>query len=476
MSMKEIVVFALLFIGLGAAGAWAAPTVAAPASVEGTWQGALQVPGGKLRIVFHLTKGADGALGGTLDSPDQGAKGIPLGKVTEERGTVRIEVPAVGGSFEGKRNPATGEITGQWKQGGAALPLILKRVDKAPEVRRPQEPKPPYPYREEQVVVENARAGVRLAGTLTLPQGAGPFPAALLISGSGPQDRDETIFGHKPFRVLADYLTRRGIAVLRLDDRGVGASTGNFAAATSQDFAGDAAAALAYLRGRKEVRADRVGLIGHSEGGIIAPMVAVQHPGVAFLVLIAAPGMTGEEILYAQGQAILKASGAPPEALAAQRALQAKLFQIVKTEPDRAAAEAKLREVVTEAARATTPDGKLPEGADVQINAQIQAVLSPWFRFFLTHNPVPVLKQVRVPALAITGEKDLQVPPDENLRAIEEALKAGGNKDIKVVEMPGLNHLLQTAQTGLVAEYATIEETMAPAALKVIGDWIVAHA
>jgi hypothetical protein len=441
--------------------------------IDGNWEGTLTIQVVKLRLAFKITKKPDGNLTGTMDSLDQGAKNIPLDSISLEAGKVRIEQKATKSVFEGKLNEAGTEIAGEWQQSGLKLPLTLKRVEKLTELKRPQEPKRPFPYAEEEVTFENAKAQVKLVGTLTLPKGDGPFPAAVLISGSGPQDRDETLMGHKPFLLLADYLTRRGIAVLRYDDRGVGKSTGKHSTATSVDFAEDVQAAVDFLKSRKEINAKQVGLIGHSEGGLIAPMVAAKSKDVAYIVLLAGPGLVGEEILYLQGQAILKAMGVPADKLAQQRELQRRIFTMVKEEKDPAAAEMKLKEIIdAEVAKLSEEEKKAIGGMLDAAGAQAKLVLTPWFRNFLTYDPRPTLMQVQCPVLALIGEKDLHVPPKENLPALEQALQAGGNRDFLAKELPGLNHLLQTCKTGTVLEYSEIEETMAPAALELIAEWI----
>jgi pimeloyl-ACP methyl ester carboxylesterase len=349
----------------------------------------------------------------------------------------------------------------------------LKKTDKIAEVRRPQTPKPPFPYKVIDVSYPNERGGVTLAGTLTEPDGTGPFPAVILISGSGAQNRDETLFEHRPFLVLADTLSRKGVAVLRVDDRGVGGSSGSIARSTSDDFAGDVLAGVAYLRSRGEIDGARIGLIGHSEGGIIAPMAATRDPRIAFVVLLAGTGLPGEDILYLQGQLILKATGADEVALARQRDLQKSLFSILKSETDEKAAETKMQHAFKAMIDALPEDQRKElAGAQGLIEAQLKMVRSPWFRYFLTYDPRPTLGKVRCPVLALVGEKDLQVPPKENLSQIEATLKAGGNSKVTVMELPGLNHLFQTCKTGSPAEYAQIEETLAPSALGKIADWI----
>ena len=443
-------------------------------NIEGIWEGKLKVPGAELRIVFNISKNSDGILTATLDSPDQGATGIPVEEVIFKDNTLRLEVKSVGAVFEGKVSEDFLVIEGELKQSGGAFPLTVKRVDKAVEILRPQEPKKPYPYIEEEAIYENKEAGITLAGTLTLPSEKGPFPAVLLITGSGPQDRNETIYGHYPFMVLADYLTRQGIAVLRVDDRGVGESTGDFSRATSEDFASDVLVGIEYLKTRKEINPEQIGLIGHSEGGLIAPMVAIKSPDVAFIILMAGTGLTGEEILYLQGALISRAMGISEEDITKNRQFNEKIFSLIRQEKDVKIIEEKLRQMFMADWTELNEEEKNKIGdPEVFLEAQLQSLLSPWFRFFLTYDPKPTLSKVKCSVLAINGEKDLQVPPKENLSAIEAALKTGGNQNYTIKEIPNLNHLFQTAQTGVPTEYAKIEETISPVALKIMGDWIL---
>jgi pimeloyl-ACP methyl ester carboxylesterase len=433
---------------------------AAAQDVAGDWQGTLKGRGVELRVVVHIARDATG-LTGALDSPDQGSKGIPLTAVALTGTTLTFSVPAVNGSYTGTLTPP-GAINGSWSQGGQALPLMLTRVTNAAalEPRRPQTPAPPYPYREEEVSYPSA-PGVRLSATLTLPAGDGPFPAVVLITGSGPQDRDETLLGHKPFKVLADHLTRKGIAVLRADDRGTGTSTGTYATATSMDFAGDAEAGLTYLASRTDINRQKLGLVGHSEGGLVAPIVAARNARVAFIVMMAGSGVPGDEILVAQQALIATASGASAELVQRSTAAMRDVFAAIRTEKDDAALVATLRKRLV---------GIVPEP---QIEAQARALTSPWYRYFLTYDPRPTLQSVRCPVLAINGEKDLQVSAKANLAGIRAALEAGGNTRSQVEELPGLNHLFQHATTGSPAEYARIEETMAPEVLEKVSGWIL---
>jgi fermentation-respiration switch protein FrsA (DUF1100 family) len=445
-------------------------------SIVGVWQGTLKVGGTELRVLFRFAKDGEAGLKASLDSPDQGAKGIPADTATFEQGVVQVEIKKIMGAYQGKLDKDGVAIQGTWKQAGGVMPLELKRLDKEPDFSRPQEPKRPYPYLDEEVTYENAPAKIKLAGTLTLPKSDQPVPAVLLITGSGAQDRDETLLGHKPFLVLADYLTRRGVAVLRVDDRGVGGSTGDVANSTTDDFTGDVLAGVSYLKGRKEINPRQIGLVGHSEGGLVAPLAASRSDDVAFVVMLAGTGVTGEEILYLQGALVAKAQGASAEALAATRASQEQIYEIIRGEADLAKMEERIRKVVAEQiaqASAGSPDKK--SAIEAQADAQVKAMLSPWYRFFLTYDPVPALRKLRCQVLAINGEKDLQVDPKQNLPAIEKALREGGNADFMVQELPGLNHLFQHCQTGSPAEYGKIEETFSPAALELVGDWIVAR-
>ena len=446
--------------------------------LQGIWQGTLGAGGTKVGVILKVTKMADNTFAATLDVPDQGATGVPVDSVTVKDASVRFDLKSLGAVYEGMINKEGTAITGNWSQGGMTVPTTLNRADKAPAASlRPQEPKRPYPYDEEEVSYENKTGGVRLAGTLTLPRTKGPHPAVVLITGSGKQDRNETLLGHKPFLVLSDYLTRRGIAVLRVDDRGVGGSTGDggFDKTTSEIFAEDVLTGVAFLKTRKEINPKQIGLIGHSEGGIIAPLAAARSADVAFIVMMAGPGVTGEEGFPNQLSATAKASGASAESIAWNRSLLLETFSIIKAEQDNAAAEKRIREVRTKMLAELSEEQRkkhgIPENA---MEGVIKLMLTPWFRFYLTHDPRATLKKVRVPVLAVTGERDLQVvPAGENLAAISEALKAGGNKDYTVVEIPKLNHLFQVSETGSPAEYGRIEETISPSVLKLIGDWVL---
>lgn len=442
------------------------------------WQGALDVGGVKLRLVLKISKNPDGTLKATLDSVDQGAMNLPVDSIVIENKTMRFVMKSINGSYEGTLSEDGTEVIGTWTQSGQSLPLAFKRMtepSQAFELKRPQEPKKPYPYREEEVVFPNPDAGIQLAGTLTLPKEKGPFPAVVLISGSGPQDRDETVFGHRPFLILADHLTRQGIAVLRYDDRGFGKSTGDPTNATSADFATDALAAVRYLQTRKEINPRKIGLLGHSEGGLIAPMVAVQAPDeIVFIVLLAGPGVTGEELILLQTKLIARANGVPDALIVKNLEVQRKIFAFVKERSEAPEAENGLRELFREELARWSDEEKQALGlSEAVIEAQIKQILSPWFRYFLTYDPRPTLAKVKCPVLALNGEKDLQVPPSQNLPEIIKALEVGGSSDYTVVKLADLNHLFQTSTTGSPSEYAQIEETFSPRALRVVSSWIL---
>lgn len=448
---------------------------AAAQGIEGIWMGTLDINGVKLRLVLKVSKGPDGKLWGKLDSLDQDAKDLPIDTLDYEAGRLRFEMKALGASFEGAMSKDAAEISGTFRQGGS-LPLVFKRTDKIPTLVRPQDPQKPYPYDEEEVVYENKRDHIKIAGTLTRPRAPGTFPAVLLITGSGSQDRNEALMGHRPFLVLADYLTRKGIAVLRVDDRGVGGTSQGTPNDTDENFAADVLAGVEFLKTRKEINPKQIGLIGHSEGGMIAPMVAAESKDVAFIVLIAGSGLVGDRLILLQNELLSKAGGVGEEARAASRAVYTRIFAILREEKDNAAATKKISDAVAQQLNQMTEEQRRAFAPFKElIEAQTGMYLTPWFRYFLVYNPRRVLMKVKCPVLAVNGERDLQVPADENLSAIAEALKAGGNKDYVVLKLPGLNHLLQTSKIGAVSEYRTIEETMSPTALATIADWIRRH-
>jgi pimeloyl-ACP methyl ester carboxylesterase len=437
--------------------------------VEGLWQGALETHGMRLRFQLHVSHDTEGELIGALDNLDQGVSGLPGVKLTQKESAFHFEIPAVGGVFEGTLNAAKNELKGTWSQTGAENEeLNFKRGEQPLELRRPQNPVRPYAYREEEVSFSNEAAHVTLSGTLTLPKTGGPFPGVVLIAGSGPHDRDESIANHKPFLVLADFLTQKGIAVLRYDKRGMGKSAGVLEDATTIDLAGDTAAAVAFLQARKEFDANKIGLIGHSEGGIIASYLASRSKGIAWLVLLAAPATTGQDTLLKQSELIGRAGGLEDAQLVASLTFDREAYDLIRQEKDHDALAEKLVALVKE----TGFDAALPPAA---LEAQLRTLLSPWFRYFLDYDPLPNLRAVRCPVLALYGQKDLQVASKVNLPLMKSALDETGIQDVDVRELPELNHLFQHAYSGSPAEYAAIEETISPEVLQLAGEWAVDH-
>tara|TARA_R110002049_G_scaffold272291_1_gene449771 strand:+ start:1454 stop:2860 length:1407 start_codon:yes stop_codon:yes gene_type:complete len=441
--------------------------------ITGQWNGLLHIPGSPLRLAINITKTANGFTS-TLDSPDQGAFGIPVDATSFENTTLKITVANLGIQYTGEFADDT--FKGIFIQGGMSLPLEFSRdkIDKT-TANRPQEPKKPYPYYTEDVSFQNIEANITLAGTLTMPKKVGKHPVVVLITGSGPQDRNEEIVGHRPFLIISDYLTRNGIGVLRFDDRGIGQSTGDFASATSIDFASDVRSAVAFLKTRNEIDVNKIGLVGHSEGGMIAPMVAAESKDIDFIVLLAGPGISGGKLLSLQGRLIEKASGISEAKIKKSGEIRDKMIAMTIASEDLQTLKDDLRTYLKEEFQNTASKTLLPQGiSDEQfISMQIDFMATPWMVYFLRHDPALVLAKVDCAVLAVNGEKDLQVPPKENLMAIDYALKKHGNRKVTVVEFPNLNHLFQECETGAPSEYGTIEETFSPVALEEIANWIL---
>lgn len=465
----RVKLFALLLIIASALAV--AAQVPAP-DVAGNWLTALDVGGVKLRLVLKIKKSGDN-YAATFDSLDQGAMDLPIDSIVLSGNKLSFSAAKFLINYEGTLNTAADEITGTFKQGTGATPMVFKRIAEIPKFNRPQEPKKPYPYDEVEVSYRNQKDNIKIAGTLTLPRGGGPYPVVLLITGSGSQDRNETIAGHHPFLVLSDYLTRNGIAVLRVDDRGVGGTDIGSLSATTENFAEDVLAGVNFLKQRKEINPKMIGLIGHSEGGMIAPMVATRSNDVAFIVLLAGLGQRGEDVIYAQTELIHKAQGTHVDTIRHTIALAKRINSIVKTETDAKLIEQKIDEEIAAYDR-TLPDLQklLFEPAVGEVKASMPIYKTAWYRYFITFDPLPVLKNVKVPVLALNGELDLQVPAKENLELIGAGLKAGGNEDVTLKAFPKLNHLFQTCQTGLPSEYGQLDETISPEVLKTVSDWI----
>lgn len=440
--------------------------------VTGTWYGLFSYPGGKMRLTLHITKTATG-YAATFDSPDEKAAGLPIPSIAFENNILAFAAPAANLDYKGTLDNNT--IKGNLLVNNAQMPLDFGREEiKAPKLLRPQEPVKPYPYVTEDVTFKNEKAGITLAGTLTLPKKEGNFPAVILITGSGAQNRDEEIMGHKPFLVLADFLTKNGIAVLRYDDRGVAKSTGDFETATTQDFATDTDAAFQYLKTRKEINKNKIGLAGHSEGGAIAPIVAAKNPDVAFIVLMAGPAISGDEVMMLQNYMLGKADGMPEEELTKLGGINRKVYDIIKQESNTEVMQTKMHTLLTTELKPLFVSKGIPQSnIDQYINMQISGLISPWYVNFMKYDPAPALEKVKCPILAINGDKDLQVAAMANLNAIKRIAEKSGNKKVTTKQLPGLNHLFQESEKGLPSEYGTIEQTISPVALNEISGWIL---
>jgi len=442
--------------------------------------------GGAVVLGLGLERQDDGGWTALLDVPSATLTGLPLTnvEVAPDRISFTLEKPGAPEStwehFVLNVDEPGQKAAGQIRTSGVAFEVVFERVGldeeiTVAEVERPQTPKPPFPYAQRELTYTNATDGVKLAGTLTIPAGPGPHPAVLLITGSGAQDRDETIFDHKPFLLIADTLTRQGIAVLRQDDRGVGGSTGSTAGSTLEDKTGDALAALAHLQQQPDVDPKRGGMFGHSEGSEIGAIAASRSKDGAFIVLLGGPGISGLEVLILKKRRGLEAAGVPPEAINPSEKAQRKLLNLIESDAEDSVVMAALEEMMDvdfgmapEAQRAQIT----PEMRQAALSQQAAFILTPFFRDAVKHDPRPTFEKVTCPVLGLWGELDLQVPPPENIPPLRAALDKAGNKDVTLTVYPKINHLGQTATTGLVSEYAVITETIAPVVLADMTSWI----
>lgn len=458
--------YIVIFITGLLAGVFFSSSVSAQ-EISGTWHGKLSLPTGSLTIVFHISQTEQGTYVTTLDSPDQGANGIKTQTTSFNDSTLIIQIPVIHASYKGKLN-SDNTINGTFTQ-GMPLPLNLVKGE-ASRPKRPQEPQPPFPYRSEEVTVRNERDGINLAGTLTLPEKGTKFPAVVMVTGSGAQNRDEEIMGHKPFFVIADYLTRNGIAVLRCDDRGTAASQGTHATATNEDFATDTEAMVNYLRSRKEINAKKIGIIGHSAGGIIAFIVAKKDLSIAFVVSLAGAGVRGDSLMLKQVELISKSQGMPDAVWQGMKPSIRNRYAILQ-QTDKTPEELQ-KELYADVTKTMSPEQLKDLNTIQQISAQISSMTSPWYLHFMRYDPGQDLKKLKCPVLALNGEKDIQVDAAMNLAAIQERITGNGNKNVTVKAYPNLNHLFQTCEKGTLAEYGQLEETINPEVLKDIIEWI----
>ncbi|MEL6672874.1 MAG: alpha/beta fold hydrolase [Bacteroidota bacterium] len=442
-------------------------------SILGDWHGVLEIQGMELGIVLHIAE-EDGTYTTTMDSPDQQAYGIGTDMTLFEENELTIEAGKLRmlyiATLEGDK------LKGTFTQNGMEFPLEMGReaVEKAPVVR-PQEPTE-FPYVVEDVRFQNPKGDHYLAGTLTMPEDGKFNKVAVLVSGSGPQDRNEELLNHKPFLVLSDYLTRHGIAVLRYDDRGVGESEGDFGSATSKDFADDASAAVNFLLEMDGMEGKQIGIVGHSEGGMIAPIVATENEHVDFIVLLAGPGINIIDLMLLQNQRISEAEGVGQETIEKNLSISRSAFEYVKKNHEQETEELKenLATIFKEGLSKFSEE-ELAEMGDEEavVKNQVNTLTSPWFLYFMRFNPQKYLRSVDCPTLAINGELDLQVTAKENIEGIKASMR--GNKNLTVKIFPKLNHLFQVTETGAPSEYAKLEETFNEEAMSFVSDWILTY-
>jgi pimeloyl-ACP methyl ester carboxylesterase len=441
-------------------------------NLPGVWHGKAKTSDNKeILFVFLFESNANGFTS-TMAVPTFNVSGIKPKSTTFNNGKLIVDGSNVGIKYEGILNETTNIVEGTYTEGGILLSLNLKKGN--PEMatlNRPQEPTKPYPYYEEQVIFENAEAGIKLSGTFTRPNENGKYPVVILISGSGRHDRDGAIPTHKPFLVLSDYLTRQGIAVLRYDDRGFKESTGNFSTATTADFAKDVLCAVSYLKLRNDIDVNNIGLIGHSEGGIIAPMVANQTSDISFIVTLAATGIPGSEV------AVMQSKSLRPFPVSDEVSFEQNVRESIKIASSNDDISKKRKALTAYNTSYLTPIlkslGAPEENISAFIEKETESVLKPWNVYFFNYNPAVEFEKLSIPVLSLNGSKDTQVNATINQSAIQNALIKGGNDNFKVIELENLNHLLQECETGNINEYKDIEQTMSPIALKEISNWML---
>lgn len=447
----------------------------AQTAFTGIWEGKMNV-GVELRVYFQISQDSSKNFIATMEVPDQGLKNIKASTLQFKGDSVYLEISQFQAKYAGKMiNDSF--ISGVLQQ-GPPLPLNLRRVQGIAEIKRAQTPVPPFPYNSEDLVYYNRDKSIAYGATITIPKGKGPFPAVLLLTGSGQQNRDEEIMGHKPFAVIADHLTRNGFIVLRVDDRGMGKTTGDVMSATTRDFANDAIVSLDYLKSRKEVNKSKLGLIGHSEGGMIAQMIGAERNDIDFIVMIAAPGEPTLKVMHDQNEAVLRKMGMGKAYVDAYLVLYDNILKAVLSSTS-ATAKDSVRAVVdkwmagTPANIVIATTGIRDEASKTNfINQFAGQVGSPWFRYFLSYVPQVYLKKITAKVLAVNGSQDVQVLAASNLKAIETALQSGKVKVYDVVELKGLNHLFQECKTCSTMEYGQLQQTISPAFLDAITGWM----
>lgn len=443
---------------------------------EGTWLGSLNA-GSALRVIFHINNEKDGQLHATMDSPDQGAKGISFSSVQINGDSIILKMEMIKGGFSGIFKTDT-IIEGTWKQGGKTIPLMLRKTMKIDELKRPQTPKPPFSYVSKDVEYDNADKTVHLGATITFPATGSKFPAAILISGSGQQDRDESIFEHKPFAVIADYLTNQGFAILRVDDRGKGQSKGDLISATSADFAKDVETSLAFLKTQPQIDTTKIGLIGHSEGGLIAAIVGSLHKEISFMVLLASPGENGASLLAEQNEALLRSGGLDSLTADSYKKLFLEQALAIVNANDQSAAYSNAQMIYQtwKSKVSSKTIEALGFGSDSaaisDIRGKVKGFNSPWMKYFVKSDASKLFAKTAAKVLALNGSKDIQVIPTSNINGIQMALKKSKSKSYKTIIIPGLNHLFQHCKTCTINEYGQLEETISPEVLGIMGNWL----
>lgn len=428
--------------------------------IRGTWVGEIDISGRKLPLIINIDE-SNGAYFGTLDSPEQGVFGTGIEEILPMEDSIYLGFHKQVANYKGEFNKGYTAIDGVWTQGGYKLPLKLIKTEEEFIQKRPQEPTKPFPYTEQDVIFKNLQDSIFLSGTVTIPFGEGPFPGVVLLSGSGPQNRDEEVFGHRPFLVLADFLTKHGFAVLRYDDRGVAKSEGDFEEASQTELKNDALAAYRFLVSGERVDDHKVGILGHSEGGLLAAQISSEE-NLAFIILLSTPAQQGHEILAAQNQIIMEKTGFSQRAIEARVKFIKKLYTILYEEPDNDDAIIRIDNYIRDS---------IPPNLLNKTNLQVIAtsLMTAWAREFLNYSPADDLKRADEPVLAIFGGKDVQVPK-ENAMLMEQILT--NNEFNEVMLFAELNHLLQNADTGMPNEYGLIQETIDPVVLKIINDWL----
>ncbi len=447
--------------------------------IEGEWSGEFDFGGMKLTLVLRINQEPQGNITATFESIDGSIPKTQVVNIILQSPYLKFELPTLASVYEGNLNKDETEIFGNLIYNKEAYPLCLKKgiLDKK-LFRKPQEPLPPFPYIEELVKFENHATGITLSGTLTLPSSQGKFPAVVLIAGSAPYDRDATQSGHKPFMVLADHLTRNGIAVLRFDKRGVNQSTGTYEAADGRDFADDVLAGVNYLKTRPEINHQQIGLIGHSEGGVLAPMVAVKSKDIAFLVLMAGATVNGKEIMLEQHALNRRADGVSEEIISKESSLLNQVYELVKNEQE---VEKQIYDVLRNylADRGEVKPNFSITGIEINessLDNIITRINTPWFRYFLSNEPTFNLKQIKMPIYALYFELDSQVSPKQNMPLLFKTLNEAHHPNYTVKELPKHNHMLQSCETGSIAEYIQSSETVSPLIMNLVTDWILNQA